>query len=79
MLDECEAGARFNLAERRGLCPICGQLMTEADRLKEGSHIFIWFKCIRQECGGQWLQRRVIRQNERVEKMPVDSQQRIPA
>jgi len=40
------------------LCPACGAVMLEADRLREGSHIFIWFECSKKDCGGQWLQKR---------------------
>jgi len=58
MLDMDVTGIKFQLAEKNGLCPVCGQNMAEADRLREGNHIFVWFKCVKQECDGQWLQRR---------------------
>ncbi len=40
------------------LCPACGAVMLEVDRLKEGGHIFIWFECSQKDCGGQWLQKK---------------------
>jgi hypothetical protein len=40
------------------LCPACGSVMSEVDRLKEGGHIFVWFECGRDNCGGQWLQKK---------------------
>ena len=50
MLDMDVTGIKFQLAEKNGLCPVCGQNMAEADRLREGNHIFVWFKCVKQEC-----------------------------
>ncbi len=40
------------------LCPACGAVMLEVDRLREGNHIFVWFECSQKDCGGQWLQRK---------------------
>lgn len=40
------------------LCPACGAVMLEVDRLREGGHMFIWFECSQKDCGGQWLQKR---------------------
>jgi hypothetical protein len=54
--------AKFQLAERMGLCPVCGGVMKEMDRIREGPHFFIWFKCGRENCDGQWLQKQAIRQ-----------------
>lgn len=48
----------IHVAERRGLCPICGRNMSETERLKEGNKIFVWYKCIDEDCGGQRLQKR---------------------
>ncbi len=49
--------AKLHIAERRGLCPVCGRNMVQADRVKEGNHIFIWYKCADGRCSGQRLQR----------------------
>lgn len=53
--------AKFHVCERRGLCPICGQNMTQTDRLQEGNHIFIWYKCMSDGCVGQRLQKQSIK------------------
>jgi hypothetical protein len=29
--------------------------MTEMDSLTEGSATFVWYKCIKDNCSGQWL------------------------
>lgn len=58
MLDLDEIDTKFQLAEKEGLCPVCGRIMAEVDRLREGDHVFIWFKCIKKECNGQWLQKK---------------------
>lgn len=44
-------------AENELLCPECGAKMTEADRLYESGSIFVWYKCRKNECVGQWLQK----------------------
>ncbi len=45
----------FIRAEQEQLCPECGAKMTEMDRLSEGSAVFVWYKCIKGNCRGQWL------------------------
>lgn len=65
---------KFNSAEKEGLCPICGGVMKEVDRMKEGPHFFIWFKCRIENCYGQWLQKRPIRQAQRM--MVVNNQEK---
>ncbi|MCE5340022.1 MAG: hypothetical protein LLF92_02690 [Planctomycetaceae bacterium] len=49
--------AKFQSAEEKGLCPVCGKVMKEVDRMKEGSHFFVWYKCTEENCDGQWLQK----------------------
>jgi hypothetical protein len=61
MLKFSELDSRFHIVEKRGLCPVCGGNMTQTDRLKEGNNIFIWYKCINDECGGQRLQKQSAR------------------
>jgi predicted RNA-binding Zn-ribbon protein involved in translation (DUF1610 family) len=39
------------------LCPECGAVMTEADRLVEGRAMFVWYACSRVGCDGQWLRK----------------------
>ncbi len=52
------AGTGVAQASNIVLCPACGAVMLEVDRLREGSHVFIWFECSQKDCGGQWLQKR---------------------
>jgi hypothetical protein len=55
-LDRAVTGAQW--AGSIILCPACGAAMLEADRLREGNHIFILFECSQKDCGGQWLQKK---------------------
>ena len=41
------------------LCPECGMLMREADRNQESGFVFIWWECPRENCYGQWLEKKV--------------------
>lgn len=66
---------KFQSAEKEGLCPICGELMKEVDRMKEGLYFFVWFKCERENCEGQWLQKRAARQAENTEELMVVNNQ----
>jgi hypothetical protein len=61
MLKFNELDANFQMTERRGLCPVCGRSMTQTDRLKEGKNVFIWYKCMNDECGGQRLQKQSVK------------------
>jgi hypothetical protein len=49
------------LYEKRGTdicpCPECKGKMKEEDRRSENGALFIWFKCHRPECNGQWLRK----------------------
>lgn len=64
---------RFQSAEKRGLCPVCGEVMKEVDRMKEGQHFFIWFKCAKEDCQGQWLQKQPVWQEDRSEMAVVNN------
>ena len=66
---------KFQSAEKEGLCPVCGELMKEVDRMKEGLHFFVWFKCAVEKCDGQWLQKQPACQTERSEEMVVNHQE----
>jgi len=43
------------------LCPECGAVMVEFDRLEEDGAVFIWYSCTREDCTGQWLAKRALR------------------
>ncbi|MFA6187201.1 MAG: hypothetical protein WC770_08340 [Phycisphaerae bacterium] len=68
--------AKFQSAEKEGLCPICGELMKEVDRMKEGLHFFVWFKCGIKNCDGQWLQKQPVWQTRRIKEPAVNNQQK---
>lgn len=41
------------------MCPNCSGAMTEIDRVNENGFSFIWYECIRANCDGQWLEKKV--------------------
>jgi ribosomal protein S27AE len=43
------------------LCPECGAMMAEFDKLTEDGAVFIWYACTREECTGQWLSKKALR------------------
>jgi hypothetical protein len=49
--------SKLVLAEKQQLCPECGARMTEFDRRRENGAIFVWYRCSRDDCAGQWLQK----------------------
>jgi hypothetical protein len=49
---------KFHRAEELGLCPECGAVMNENDRLTEGPFTYIWLSCGRSDCDWQWMQKR---------------------
>jgi len=51
--------ARFKKAATRNCCPECGCVMTEMDRRRENGALFVWYRCSRTGCSGQWLQKTV--------------------
>jgi hypothetical protein len=42
-------------AENQKLCPECGARMDEAERCCESGIVFVWYRCSRSACAGQWL------------------------
>ncbi len=46
---------RITRAENQQICPECGVRMAEMDRLCEGNYVFVWYKCSKTGCRGQWL------------------------
>jgi hypothetical protein len=47
----------FQQATEQKICPECGTQMAEIDRLNENGSVFVWYKCSRDNCNGQWLQK----------------------
>ena len=45
----------FIRAEQERLCPECGARMAEMDRLNEGNTTYVWYKCAKDNCNGQWM------------------------
>ena len=43
------------------LCPECGAPMVELERRMEDGAVFIWYACTREECTGQWLEKKAPR------------------
>ncbi len=48
---------RIARAKYEQLCPECGAKMAETERTCENGTIFIWYRCNRDACAGQWLQK----------------------
>jgi hypothetical protein len=42
-------------AAQHQLCPKCGALMLESERLTEDGSTFVWYECSKGDCDGQWL------------------------
>lgn len=51
---EMSAATLRNTTNTR-LCPECGRIMTETDRLRENGSLYIWYKCTGNYCDGTWL------------------------
>lgn len=52
-----ETEVKYSKADDYGLCPECGGVMNEVDRIKEGQYIYIWLECSKSDCMGQWLKK----------------------
>ncbi len=48
---------RFHQTPDQKRCPECGDKMIEVDRCNENGVLFVWHKCSRNNCNGQWLQK----------------------
>ena len=44
-------------ASNEHFCPKCGSNLMEADRCNENQSLYVWYKCSRNNCDGQWLQK----------------------
>lgn len=58
MIETDTISSKFCRTDEFGLCPECGAVMNEVDRLKEGLYTFIWLECSKSNCDGQWLQKK---------------------
>lgn len=56
-MDTATLVLRTAQAKYQQLCPECGAKMTEADRVCENGMIFVWYRCSKDACTGQWLQK----------------------
>ena len=54
------AGEDLAVGEEQ-LCPHCGAVMVEIDKLTEDGAVFTWYACAREECTGQRLSKKVLR------------------
>ena len=50
----------YSKAAKKHLCPQCGSVMSEAERINEDGFSFVWYECTRADCDGQWLEKRAI-------------------
>jgi hypothetical protein len=56
-MNAAELVSRIMRAKYEQLCPECGTKMTETDRVCENGIIFVWYRCSKNDCNGQWLQK----------------------
>ncbi len=52
-----ETALRFRQAPKKKHCPKCGEEMKEVERCNENGIFFVWYKCSKDNCNGQWLQK----------------------
>ena len=48
---------RFRQTPDQKRCPECGEEMKEVERCNESGFFFVWYKCRKDNCVGQWLQK----------------------
>jgi hypothetical protein len=53
--NQVEVPIDYSRIRNNHLCPECGSLMTEADRVNENGFYWMWFMCSQEDCDGQWL------------------------
>jgi hypothetical protein len=51
-------GMRSIYQDEVPLCPACGGVMEESDRVTENGSTYIWYDCPLPDCDGQWLDKR---------------------
>ncbi|MFH1371389.1 MAG: hypothetical protein ABII09_08915 [Planctomycetota bacterium] len=56
-MDTATLVLRIARAKYQQLCPECGAKMAETDRVCENGTIFVWYRCSKDLCTGQWLQK----------------------
>jgi len=52
-----ELMSRIMRAKYEQICPECGEKMVESDRVCENNVVFVWYRCSKDGCNGQWLQK----------------------
>lgn len=58
-METTRLSARLHRAASEQLCPECSSPMIEVDRLNESEGMFIWYQCSKDNCNGQWLQKKL--------------------
>lgn len=49
---------KFFETANKHICPTCKCAMAEVDRVNENGYSFIWYECMRDNCDGQWLEKK---------------------
>jgi hypothetical protein len=57
MMDSAKLVSRIARAKYQQICPECGEKMNETDRVCENGIVFVWYRCSKNSCTGQWLQK----------------------
>ncbi len=53
-------GSRFQRLDCAPLCPQCGCVMEETDRVAEDGSLYIWYECGTVGCDEQWLAKKPV-------------------
>ena len=56
-MDSIKLITRIVRAKYEQLCPECGAKMAETEKVFENGTMFVWYRCSRDACAGQWLQK----------------------
>ena len=51
-------GSQFRQSDCAPICPRCGCLMEETDRVAENGSLYIWYECSTADCDEQWLSKK---------------------